>query len=231
MLYKLLTVGKLSLHSQSSVVVESSSMGNSKRGSSISVAGGSNVGVVGVGHDGLSNGLLDNGLSSNGDGVGDGIGLVNMDGVGDLNDLLLVDRNVIGNLNTSLNIDRLVDGVDLGLGLDNGGVDSLGSLEDGGDLDGEMGGGGLVDGGVVSGNVAGLAIVHLLGDNRGGLVNGGHTLSLGVNRVGGGQGDSRSCGNSHRGSIESGHWGSSKVSSSISKGFQHIQGFLRGAGW
>lgn len=162
----------------------------SKGGRSVSGVSGGNTGVVvGVGDDGSGNGLLDNGLSDNGVGVGDVVGFVNMDGGGDLNNLLPHNGDIIGDLNTPLDIHGLVDGVDLGLGLNDGGVDGLGSLKDGGDLDGEIGGGGLVDGGVVSGHVGGLAIVDLLGDNGGGLVDGGHTLGLGLGAVGGGDRD------------------------------------------
>jgi len=124
------------------------------------MGGGGNVGAVGV--DGGSNSSLDNGLTLDWDGVGDSIGSINMDRGGDLNDLLLVDRDIIGDLNTSLNIDRLVYGVDLDLFLDDGSTNSLGATEDGGHLDGEMGGGWLVDGGSITRNVAGLSKVHLL---------------------------------------------------------------------
>merc|ERR1719320_2338344 len=57
-------------------------------------------------------------------------------------------------------------------------ADSLGSLEDSWDSDGKMGGGWLVDPSGVSGHIAGLAEVHLLGDHRGGLVDGGHSSTL-----------------------------------------------------
>ena len=135
-----------------------------------------------------------------------------MDGGGDLNDLLADNGDIIGDLNATLNIDGLVDGVDLGLGLDNGGTNRLGATENSGDLDGEMGGGGLVDGGGVAGDEAGLAEMNLLGDNGGGLVDGGHTLSLGVNGVGCGEGDGGS-GMSH----SNGGGGSSQGSGSIAK--------------
>merc|ERR1719471_1170372 len=59
----------------------------------------------------------------------------------------------------------------------------LSSLEDSWDSDGEMGGGGLVDLGGVSGDVAGLAVVNLLGDNGSGLVNGGDTGALSMGGV------------------------------------------------
>ena len=41
-----------------------------------------------------------------------------------------------------------------------------------------MRGGWLVDLGGISGHISGLAEVHLLGDHRGGLVNGGHSSTL-----------------------------------------------------
>jgi len=187
------------------------SVDSSNSGHSSGVVGiDSSVGVVGHGVDGLSNGLLDDGLALDGDGVGHGIRLVNMHGSGHLDDVLLVDRHVIGHLNTSLNIDGLVDGVDLGLSLDNGSVDRLGVPQVGADADGQEGGGGLVDVGGVSGHVAGLAVVHLLGDHRGGLGIGGHTSSLGLGGIGGGQADSR--GSSHSRS-NSNSWGSSVADS------------------
>ena len=124
----------------------SSSITITKGGRGIAMSNGSSDGsVVGVGDDGSSHGLSHNGLSNNRDGVGDGIGFVNMNWSGDLNNLFSEDGDIIGYLDTSLNIDGLIDGVDLGLGLDNGGVDGLGSLEDSGHLDGKMGGGRLVN--------------------------------------------------------------------------------------
>merc|ERR550519_1514508 len=170
----------------SSILVDSSSMGNGD-GSM-----GNSVGVVGVSVDGGGDGLLDDGLS--------------LDGGGDLDDLLLVDGHVIGDLNTTLNIDGLVDGVHLSLGLDNRSVDRVGSLQVGAHADGQEGGGGLVDVGVVSGNVAGLSVVDLLGDDGSGLVEGGHTGGLGLSGVGGGHGDSGG-GNSHGGSVGHSHRG------------------------
>merc|ERR550519_1336854 len=184
----------------SSILVDSSSMGNGD-GSM-----GNSVGVVGVSVDGGGDGLLDDGLSLDGDGVGHGIGGINMDGGGDLDDLLLVDGHIIRDLNTTLNIDGLVDGVHLSLGLDDGSVDRVGSLQVGAHADGQEGGGGLVDVGVVSGNVAGLSVVDLLGDDGSGLVEGGHTGGLGLSGVGGGHGDSGG-GNSHGGSVGHSHRG------------------------
>merc|ERR1719228_1055243 len=68
--------------------------------------------------------------------------------------------------------------VDLGVGLDNRGVDSLGSLKDSWDSNGKLGSSWLVDLGGISGNIAGLSVVNLLGDNWCGLVNGGNSGSL-----------------------------------------------------
>ncbi|MFN9942407.1 MAG: hypothetical protein ACK56I_23345, partial [bacterium] len=93
---------------------------------------------------------------------------------------------VVGHLHATLHKHRLVDGVHLGDGLDDGGVDGLGAAQDGGHLDGQVGGGRLVDGGGVAGHVGCLAQVNLLGDDGGGLVDGGHAGGLGVHRVGGG---------------------------------------------
>merc|ERR1712038_1071529 len=95
-----------------------------------------------------------------------------MDGGWDLNDLLGVEGSIVRGINLALNKDRALD-------VDNGGVDSLGSLEDSWDSDGKMRGGWLVDLSGVSGHIAGLAEVHLLGDHRGRLVDGGHASTLG----------------------------------------------------
>merc|ERR1719357_966243 len=136
-----------------------------------------------------------------------------MDGGWDLNDLLGVEGSIIRGINLALNKDRALDVVDLSLGLDNGGVDSLGSLEDSWDSDGKMRGGWLVDLSGVSGHIAGLAEVHLLGDHRGRLVDGGHASTLGGGGV-------RSRGSrlsiSHRGVGD--NWASRVVLSSISNG-------------
>jgi len=133
-----------------------------------------------------SDGLLDDGLSLDGNWVWDVVWSVNMDWGGDLDDLLGVERSVIRGIVWLLDLDWGLDVVDLLLGLDNWGVDGLGSLEDGWDGDGEMWGGGLQDSGVVAGDVVGGAVVDLLGDNWGGLVDGGHALSLGGGGVRGG---------------------------------------------
>merc|ERR1711970_1305420 len=101
------------------------------------------------------------------------VGLIN-----DYKDLLGVEGSIIRGINLALNKDRALDIVDLSLGLDNGSVDSVGSLEDSWDSDGKMRGGWLVDLGGVSGHVAGLAKVHLLGDHGGRLVYGGHSSTL-----------------------------------------------------
>merc|ERR1719250_98696 len=63
-----------------------------------------------------------------------------MDGGWDLDDLLGVEGSIIRGINLALNKDWALDVVDLSLGLDNGGVDSLGSLEDSWDSNGKMGG-------------------------------------------------------------------------------------------
>merc|ERR1712117_209683 len=74
--------------------------------------------------------------------------------------------------------DWLLDIVDFFLGLDNWGVDSLGSLEDSWDSNWEMWGGWLQDSGGVSGDIVGLTVVHLLGDNWGWLVDSCDSLTL-----------------------------------------------------
>jgi len=157
--------------------------------------------------------LLDDGLSLDSDWDSNIVRGINMDGGWDLNDLLGVEGSIIRGINLALNKDRALDIVDLSLGLDNGGVDSVGSLEDSWDSDGKMRGGWLVDLGGVSGHVAGLAEVHLLGDHRGRLVDGGHSSTL----CGGGV---RSRGSrlsiSYRGVGD--NWASRVVLSSISNG-------------
>jgi len=153
----------------------------SDRGSgemSVTKSSGGSVDMVGVSHDSGGNGLLDDGLSLDSDWDVDIVRGVNMDGGWDLDDLLGVEGSVIRGINLALNEDRALDIVDLSLGLHNGGVDSLGSPEDGRDSDRKMRSGWLVDLGGVSGHIAGLSKVHLLGDHRGGLVHGGHASSL-----------------------------------------------------
>merc|ERR1712228_408837 len=101
-----------------------------------------------------------------------------MDWGGDLNNLLGQERSVIRSIIRLLDMDWGLGIVDLSLGLDNRGVDSLGSLEDSWNSNWKMGGGRLVDLGGISGNIAGLSIVNLLGDNWCGLVNSGDSGSL-----------------------------------------------------
>ena len=146
--------------------------------SSITNGSGSSVDMVGVSHNRGSDSLLDDGLSLDWGGDSDIVWSINMDGGWDLNDLLGVEGSIIRGINLALNKDWALDIVDLSLCLDNGGIDGLGSLEDSWDSNGKMGGGWLVDLGGISGNIAGLSIVNLLGDNWCGLVNGGDSGSL-----------------------------------------------------
>ena len=151
--------------------------------------GGGGLDVVGVGHHGGGHGLPHDGLSLDGDWDGDVVGSVNMDGGGNLNDLLGVEGGVEGGIVRLVDEDGVLDLVNLLHGLDNGGVDSLGSPEDGWDGDGKVRGGGLDDPGGVAGHVVGLTEVDLLGDDRGRLVDGGDSLCLmdgGVRSGGGG---------------------------------------------
>jgi len=148
-------------------------------------AGDSGVGnMVGMGHDSGSNSLLDDGLTLDWDGDRGIVRSINMHGDGDRDLLLGVEGGIIGDVNLTLNKDGGLDIVDLDLAVDDGSVDGLGSLEDGGDLDGEMGGSGLQDSGVVSGDIAGLSIVDLLGDNGFRLVDSGDSGSLSNGGVG-----------------------------------------------
>jgi len=140
--------------------------------------------VLGVGHHGGGLGSPDDRCAGDGGGHMHVVGSVNMDGGGDLDDVLLVDGHVIGDLNATLDQDGVLDLVDLNLLLDDGGVVSNGSPQDSGDRDGKMRGGGLEDPGGVAGDKAGLTEVDLLGDHGGGLVDGGDTGGLG----GGGEG-------------------------------------------
>jgi len=131
-----------------------------------------------VGHNWGSLGPLDDWLSLDGNRVWDVVWSINMDGGGDLDNLLGVERSIIRGIVWLLDLDWGLDIVDLLLDLDDWGVDGLGSLQDSWDGDGEMRGSGLQDSGGVSGDVAGLSQVDLLGDNWGGLVDGGDSLSL-----------------------------------------------------
>merc|ERR1719420_761730 len=132
------------------------------RGSLVDSSNGGGVGKTGVAEGGGG------GVAGGGNGHTHLIGGINVDGGGHLDDLLLDNGDVIGDLHTPLDVHGLVDGVDLGLLVDDGGGHGLATAEDGGHLDGEVGGGGLVDGGGVAGDVVGGAIVDLLGDNGGG---------------------------------------------------------------
>jgi len=156
-------------------------------GGGVSVTQGSGGGlldVVALGDHGGGDGLLHNGLSLDSNGHGDIVGGVNMDGSWDLDDLGGVEGSVIGGIEWLVDEDGVLDLVDLLLDLDNGSIDSLCSPEDGGDSDGKVGSGGLQDPGGISGDIAGLAEVDLLGDDWGGLVDGGDALGLGVGGVG-----------------------------------------------
>merc|ERR1712038_1997297 len=134
--------------------------------------------MVRVGHHGLSKGLPHDGLSLHGNGDGDVVGSINMDGGGDLDDLLGVEGGVIRSIIRLVDEDGVLDLVNLLHGLDDWGVDSLGSPEDSWDSDGKMRGGWLDDPGGIAGNVVGLTEVDLLGDDGGGLVDGGDTRGL-----------------------------------------------------
>ena len=134
--------------------------------------------VVGLGHHGSGHGLPHDGLALDGDWDGDVVRRINMDGSGDLDDLLGVEGSVIGSVVWLVDEDRVLHLVDLLLDGDDGSVDSLSSPEDGGDGDGKVRGGWLDDPGGVAGDVVGLAEVDLLGDDRGGLVDGGDSLAL-----------------------------------------------------
>jgi len=147
--------------------------------SSVGSRGGrGSLDMVGVGHHRGGHGLLHDGLALHGNWVGDVVRSINMDGGGNLHDLLGVEGGVIGSIERLVDVDWVLDLVNLLHGLHNGGVDSLASPEDGGDGDGKVRGGWLDDPGGVAGDVVGLAEVDLLGDDRGGLVDGGDSLAL-----------------------------------------------------
>ena len=91
---------------------------------------------------------------------------------------------------------------------------------------GKMRSGWLVDLGGVSGHIAGLAEVHLLGDHRGGLVDGGHSSTLCC------------CGVRSRGSWLSisywgmgDNWASRVVLSSISNGGSSSSNWSNSSNW
>ena len=196
-----------------------------------SVAKGSRGGLdmVGVSHHGGSHGLPHDGLALHGHWDGDVVGSVNMDGGGNLNDLLGVEGGVEGGIVRLVDEDGVLDLVNLLHGLDNGGVDSLGSPEDGWDGDGKVRGGGLDDPGGVAGDVVGLAEVDLLGDDRGGLVDGGDSLSLmdgGVRSRGRGSDVVHRVRHHSSSSVVLGSigWHSSRSSTSIGHGGGHQRG-------
>jgi len=155
------------------------SKGGSSKVSSIANSSRGSIDMMRVSHHRGGHGLLDDGLSLDSDWDSNIVRGINMDGGWDLNNLLGVEGSIIRSINLALNKDRALDIVDFSLCLDNGGVNSVGSLEDSWDSDGKMRGGWLVDLGGVSGHIAGLAEVHLLGDHRGRLVDGGHSSTLG----------------------------------------------------
>jgi len=168
--------------------IVNSSVVDSWSSSSVANSGGG-LDMVRVGHHGGSNGLPHDGLSLHGNGDGDVVGSINMDGGGDLDDLLGVEGGVKRSIVRLVDEDGVLDLVDLLHGLDNWGVDSLGSPEDSWDSDGKMRGGWLDDPGGEAGHVVGLTEVDLLGDDRGRLVDGGDSLCLmdgGVRSRGGG---------------------------------------------
>jgi len=178
------SISSISSNSGGSSISSISSISGNSRGSSISGdSGGGSVDMVRVSHNSRGNRLLDDGFALNGNWVWDVVRGINMDGGWDLNDVLGVEGSIIWGINLTLNEDRILDVVDFSLGLDNGGIDSVGSLEDSWDSDGKMRGGWLVDLGGISGHIAGLSKVHLLGDNWGGLVDGGDSSSLGVGGI------------------------------------------------
>merc|ERR1712038_354489 len=201
---------KLSLktHSQSSglsaqwISVDGSKGGSSKV-SSIANSSRGSIDMMRMSHHRGSHGLLDDGLSLDSDWDSNIVRGINMDRGWDLNDLLGVEGSIIRGINLALNKDRALDVVDL----------SLGFLEDSWDSDGKMRGGWLVDLGGVSGHIAGLAEVHLLGDHRGRLVDGGHSSTLCGSGVRG-RGSRLSI--SYRGVGD--NWTSGVVLSSISNG-------------
>ena len=113
---------------------------------------------------------LDDVSAADGHGHGDLVGPLDVDGGGDLDDLLDVLDDVIGDSVWLLNMDGLVDDVVLNGGVDDGGGDGLGSLKGSGHSDVDLGDHWLEDLGVVSGDVGLGAVVDLLGHLLGWLV-------------------------------------------------------------
>jgi hypothetical protein len=168
--------------------------------SSVDVLGGSNDIAVGPFDNSRSLTNVDDGLSLDGNGVGSGIRLVDMDGDSDLFDVLTVDGDIIRDLDALLNGIRLVDDIRLPHGVDNGSVVGLGSLEDGGHSNADIGKSGLVDGAGVSRDELGLSVVELLGHNCWGLLNTGDGSSTDLlNGVRSGHADGGSGGNGNSG--------------------------------
>lgn len=172
-----------------------------------------------VADDGSSLNVLDDGLAGNGggDGVWDGPG--NVDGGGDLDDLLDWLDDIIGDIVGPGNIVGLVDNVGLLLDGDDGGVDLGGSTESSGDGNVKLGDGWLENLGGVAGNVGGGSKVNLLADLGWGLVDGGDGGSddgggaVGSwGRDGGSDGQGGSDGSVRGGGEESSGWGSTASS-------------------
>jgi hypothetical protein len=163
-----------------------SSVVGHRGGSSVAVSqgGGGGLDVVALGDDGGGLGPPHDGLSLHGNGHGDVVGSINMDGSGNLDDLLGVEGGVIGSVEWLVDVDWVLNLVDLLLHGHDGSIDSLGSLQDGWHSDGKMRSGGLQDPSGVPGDVAGLAEVDLLGHDGSWLVDGGHSLALGGGGVG-----------------------------------------------
>jgi len=163
---------------------------------------------VGVLDDGGGAADLDDVLSTDWDWDWHLIRPLDVDGGGDLHDLLDVLDDVVGDGVGLLHVDGLVDDVVVDTGLDDGGVHGLGALESSGDSDVELGDDWLQHLGVVAGDVLLGAVVDLLGHHWGGLVHGFGGWGLDAGAVGGGHADgSWGGGDSHGGS---GHdsWGS-----------------------
>merc|ERR1719336_3354964 len=170
-------------------------------GSGDADGGGGVVGAgVGVLDDGGGAGDLDDVLSTDWDWDWHLIGPLDVDGGGHLHDLLDVLDDVVGDGVGLLHVDGLVDDVVVDTGLDDGGGDRLSALESSGDSDVELGDDWLQHLGVVAGDVLLGAVVHLLGHHWGWLVHGGGGWGLDAGAVGGGHADgSWAGGDSHSG--------------------------------
>ncbi len=124
---------------------------------------------VGVLDEGRGDGLLDDGGALDGIGLGDGHGPHDLVRLGDLDNALDVLDHLVGGIVGPLNGVGLVDGVQLGADVGDGGVDLAGAEDHAGHVDADVGDPGLLQDGVVAAHVGRGAVMDLLVDDGGAL--------------------------------------------------------------